>query len=419
MSNSFRFLHAADIHLDSPLKGLGLIDGAPAEKIRQASREAFSKLVDLAIASQVDFVLLAGDIFDNDQPTLMARRFFLKQIGRLTECEIPVYLIWGNHDAKNAVFKKNELPTNLFCFDATKPETVILEALHIALHGQSYREGAVNENLVKNYPQAIEDKFNIGLLHTSLEGNDGHNNYAPCDLSDLKMKGYDYWALGHIHQRQEVCREPYVVYPGNTQGRHIHESGSKGCLLVEVSDFEVRKTSFHPLDCLRWERIGVNVTGLLTFDEVANASKKQIEKVRSSHDPLFLVGRLFLQGVTPLHWKLHTGAFTVRENLEDYLWDLRDRFWLEEIKLETQPEQTLEERQDGLGDLVAALRQTASNPEFCRTVSTHCQEFLEALPEKIRLEDKELGVLAEGQLEDLLDEVQDFIIGRLMGLEKS
>ena len=188
---SFRFLHAADIHLDSPLKGLAGQDGNAAERVRTATREALDQLVSLTIEEQVDFLIIAGDLYDGDWRDYKTGLFFAGQMGRLNASNVPVYLLHGNHDAESQITRRLDLPDNVDVFGTRKPETFALEHL-VALHGQSFRQRDVTENLVPDYPAPVSGAFNIGVLHTGLGGMGGHANHAPCSFDDLANKGYDF-----------------------------------------------------------------------------------------------------------------------------------------------------------------------------------------------------------------------------------
>lgn len=416
-NHSFRFLHAADIHLDSPLKGLSKIENSPMEKICQSTRDAFTKLVDAALEKEVDFVILSGDIFDRDSPSTMTRRFFIKEMQRLSEKDIPAYIIWGNHDAKNTVFKKTELPKNVHCFDSIKPESISLKMLPVVIHGQSYEDNSATKNLALHYPPSIQDKFNIGVLHTSLDGFEGYGTYAPCDMQTLKMKGYDYWALGHIHKRQELHRDPCIIYPGNIQGRHIHESGEKGCMIVDVQQMQIQQVQFHPLDSLRWELLTIDVSRLETIEQIIHAAKMEIEKIQQRHPGYFLVFRMHLTGPTPLHWKLHANLTSFKETLEDAFWEDLSEFWIEKIKLFTTPQYDVMERKDGLGDLATALNQAAKDPECRQYLADACQEFVKVIPEEMRTQDSYLNAIITGQQDEFLQEILHFVTARLITLE--
>ena len=230
--SDFRFLHAADIHLDSPLHGLSRYEGLPEDDIRGATRAAFDNLVQRAIDEDVDFVVIAGDLFDGEWKDMSTGLYFARAMGRLDRAEIPVFLLAGNHDAASVITRSIPWPPNVRLFSARRPETHLLAELQVAVHGQSFSTPAVTDNLVPSYPAAAEHHFNIGMLHTALAGRKGHADYAPCSLDDLKAKQYDYWALGHVHQHETVCEAPHVVFPGNIQGRTIRETGPKGAVIV-------------------------------------------------------------------------------------------------------------------------------------------------------------------------------------------
>ena len=195
-----RFIHTADIHLDSPLIGLSSYQDAPAALLRTATRDAFENLVSEAISEKVDFIIIAGDLYDGNWKDFNTGIFFARQMGRLKAVGIPVYLLFGNHDAESEMTKKLLLPDNVHSFRSGKAETFKLPELCVALHGRSFKEAATTENLAVSYPEPIAGWLNIGVLHTALEGNAAHPNYAPCSIAELEARGYQYWALGHVHE---------------------------------------------------------------------------------------------------------------------------------------------------------------------------------------------------------------------------
>ncbi|HEX6862914.1 MAG TPA: DNA repair exonuclease, partial [Thermoanaerobaculia bacterium] len=190
----FKFLHAADVHLDSPLKGLERYEGAPADEIRGATRRAFDNLVDLAIEEEAAFLLLAGDLYDGDWKDYNTGLFFVSRMRRLEEAGIPVFLISGNHDAASQITRVLRPPGNVKVLATKRPETILLDGLEVAIHGQGFASQSVSEDLAAAYPDAVPQLFNVGLLHTSLDGRPGHASYAPCTLPGLRSKGYQYWA---------------------------------------------------------------------------------------------------------------------------------------------------------------------------------------------------------------------------------
>jgi len=233
---SFRFVHAADLHLGSPFQGLALKDAAIAEIFVEASRKAFSTLVTQSVEAKADFFIVAGDVYDGDWKDNKIGLFFNREIARLDRAGIPVFLLKGNHDAESVITRTITLPKNVSEFPTNKPGTFRLEALKVALHGQGFADRSANDNLALAYPPPVPGFFNIGVLHTSLTGREPHAPYAPCSLDDLRSRGYDYWALGHVHEYELLGERPSIVFPGNLQGRSIRECGAKGALLVSVED---------------------------------------------------------------------------------------------------------------------------------------------------------------------------------------
>ena len=254
-----RFIHAADLHIDSPLRGLDRYEGAPVERLRGATRAAMVGLVDLAVEEAGAFVLLAGDVYDRDWPDFRTGLFFREQMVRLERAGIPVLMVQGNHDAQGRITRSLKLPDNVTLFSSRTAQTVRLESCGVAVHGRSFPEREVSEDWVPDYPDPIPGVFNIGLLHTSLTGRPGHDPYAPTDLAALRAKGYDYWALGHVHQREVVHEQtPRVLFSGNLQGRHANETGPKGCELVTVEGGRVESRPV-ALDTVRWSRLTLDL----------------------------------------------------------------------------------------------------------------------------------------------------------------
>lgn len=332
----FRFVHAADIHLDSPLRGLSERMEGATEALHSATRHALKRLVDLCIIEHVDFLLIAGDLYDGDWPDYHTGLFFIQCMADLNRHGIPVFLIRGNHDAASQITKQLTLPNNVHEFAVDRPETVRLDQLGVALHGQSFATRDVRDNLAIAYPEPIPGFFNIGLLHTALEGIEGHEPYAPCRLSDLIRKGYDYWALGHVHRRQVVHESPWIVYPGNLQGRHVREAGEKGCYLVTVEGRDVQ-LEHRPLDVLRWDVLEVDLTGADQAEDIpARVQAAVDERLRDNPDmPLAL--RIELVGETRLHGLLVEDPQRWRQEALAVLAQMEQPVWLEKLLVRTMP----------------------------------------------------------------------------------
>ena len=312
----YSFLHAADLHLDSPLHGLRRRVGEGAGPFVDATRKAFENLVGLAIERKVAFVIIAGDLFDGDWKDFASGQFVIKQFSRLDRERIPVFLIRGNHDADNVVTKNLPLPGNVTSLAVRGAQTVLLEEIGVAIHGRGFATRHVAENVVLAYPQARPGLFNVGVLHTSLTGRDGHGTYAPCALDDLKSRGYQYWALGHIHQRERVHEDPHVVYPGNVQGRHSKEEGAKGCVIVSVEDGIIAKVEFQACDVVRFATVEVNLNGVTGMDEAFARFREAVEAAVSRAEGRPLAIRAHLLGATPLRRRLAAERRALEEGLQ-------------------------------------------------------------------------------------------------------
>lgn len=301
----FRFIHTADIHLDSPLRSLAMRNSDLAELVGNATREALVAIVDMCLEERVDALIIAGDLYDGDQTSMKTARFLAGQLHRLHGADIETYIIRGNHDALSRITQELILPPSVKLF-GRRAETVELRRgnLNVAIHGLSFAEPHAYESLLPKYRPPVSDAANIGIMHTSLAGAPGHDLYAPCNVSDLHGWGYDYWALGHVHLRSQHAGEQTVVMPGMPQGRDINEAGEKTVSLVTINDdrsivVEERLTSI-----AQFERITVDLTPVATWrdavDLIERAFAKARERTRSQH----LVGRLRLDGTTPLTWQL-------------------------------------------------------------------------------------------------------------------
>ncbi|MBK1792948.1 DNA repair exonuclease [Devosia sp. WQ 349] len=330
---SFRFLHAADLHLGAPFKGLALKDVEVAARFAQATRQAFSGLVQRAIAEAVDFVVIAGDIYDGDWKDNAIGLFFNREMARLAQANIPVYLLKGNHDAESVVTKSITLPDSVFSFDTRRPASFRIEALALALHGQGFADRSATENLALAYPPPVAGWFNIGVLHTSLTGRPPHANYAPCSLDDLRSRGYDYWALGHVHEHEVVSTEPMVVFPGNLQGRSIRETGPRGAVLVTVEDSRVASVERILVDEARWAVLEIDIAAAQSLADILRLLTNALATTVDSAEGKLLAIRVRLTGSTPLRaWMLAQRAMLVDE-IQAACHRLHPDIWLEKLDL--------------------------------------------------------------------------------------
>ena len=355
--SAFTFLHAADLHLDSPLKGLDL--DAPVDRIRRATRDALVNLVDFACERRVAFVLLAGDLYDGDWKDWRTGQFLVQQLGRLARDGIEVVAISGNHDAESVLTLKLPVPGLL---PADKPATRLLPHVPVAVHGQGFAVPAVTSNIALGYPAPVDGRFNIGLLHTAC-GSSAHANYAPCSLDDLLRHGYDYWALGHVHTRSELCRDPPVVFPGNLQGRHINEEGSRGATLVTVEGGRVASVVHHALDVLRWRRLPVAVPDTASRAEILPLAKAALDQAYGEADGRLLVVRVVLHGECAAHAELvaSPGETLNQVRGEAAAIAAPDHLWVESVVVDTSPAldvAALRAQSGPIGALVEALERT-------------------------------------------------------------
>ncbi len=419
-SEMFRFLHTADIHLDSPLKGLEAYEDAPIEEIRSATRRAFDKLIEFAIEERVDFILIVGDLFDGDWKDLNTGLFFVERMGRLKRADIPVFMVSGNHDFASPITKTMPLPDNVTLFSSARANTVTLEDLGVAIHGRSYASRAVTDNLAGDYPQHQSNYFNIGLLHTALNGRVGHEPYAPCSLDDLRSKAYDYWALGHIHQREVVSEDPWIVFPGNLQGRHIREQGIKGASLVTVESGSVTEVRHLVFDVLRWSLCHVNLSECATIEAVHAAVRSRIDAVQQEADDRTSAIRLILEGKCAIHAQLLNRQSQLAEEFRASLAGYGN-VWLEKIQFLTTRLISLEEivgEETPLSDLLRSIE----------NINFEDNSFLQGMPELTRLknclppellEDDEIFLSGNAShfqalRQSLRQEVRELLIAKLL-----
>ncbi len=335
----FKFLHAADIHLDSPLRGLDRYEGCPSGEIRGATRRALENLVRLAIEEKVAFVLIAGDVYDGDWKDHNTGLWFVKRMADLRDAGIAVFLIRGNHDARNRMTRDLRLPDNVTSLNVDRPQTCYHRDLPVAVHGQGFATQSVTEDLAARYPAADPGCFNVGMLHTSATGREGHERYAPCTVEALRTKGYGYWALGHVHTRETLDdRDAPIVFPGNIQGRQIREDGAKGCMLVAVEGHRVTSSEFRPLDVFRWEKCRVDASGATCGDDVSELFQDRLPGLLAGAEDRPMALRVELVGDSPGHQAIVAGSEQITRDLQaTAIAHGSGRVWVEKLKVKTRP----------------------------------------------------------------------------------
>jgi len=414
----FKFIHCADVHLDSPLQGLERYEGAPVNEIRLATRRALENLVTLAQAEKVSFVLIAGDLFDGTWKDYNTGLFFVRQMARLKDAGIRVVLVAGNHDADNKMTRTLRWPDNVKVMSSRQPESHTLSGLDVVVHGQSFATAAVAEDLTPSYPLAVPGMFNIGLLHTAVTGREGHAPYAPCTLTGLRAKNYQYWALGHVHNREVLSDDPPIVFPGNIQGRHIRETGARGCILVTVDDRRSVSMQFEPLDVFRWEKCQVDASGSATRNDLIERFAQQALAALRASETRPLAMRVEFSGTTTLD-----AAF--KENLSQWTNEVRaaaiefgaGQIWVEKVKFHTtSPGNAIavDHLQGPLGELSGLIREVKDDLSALEELAGELSDLRGKLPPEVKDGGEGLHLDSPEFVASLLDDVESLLVGRLV-----
>lgn len=407
----FRFIHAADIHLDSPLGHLRSLDPATAKQVAAASRQSVEKIVTTAIERQVAALVIAGDLFDGPVRDASCALWIDSQFRKLWAAGIHVVLIRGNHDALSNASRSVKWSTGVIELGAEKATSHIIDNCGLAIHGQSFGARAVYENIAAAYPEAFEGYFNIGVLHTSLAGSHGHDTYAPTSIDVLEGRGFNYWALGHIHQRtvQSLSSRAWIGFSGNTQGRHVRECGPKGCHLVHVRDRQVERVEFVPTDTMRWFELPVDICELDMLSDLSELVCGACEGLLAEHGGCHLAVRVRLTGRSKLH--CHLAGTMAREHVADNLSNkLRDIgcLWLESLKIETQAQSVSQPRAD-LELPLGTLREIVADIDSEPGLQKQLLKSLEELGRKAR------GALSETDWQLWNEAGQSAEFSRLLG----
>lgn len=411
---AYRFVHAADIHLDSPLRSLALRDPDLAELIGNATRRAFVRIIDLCLEEQVDALLIAGDLYDGDQTSMKTARFLAEQLRRLDEAGIMTFIIRGNHDAISKITNELTLPDLVTVF-AGRAEAIEIDrprgSVPVAVHGLSFAQRHAPESLLGRYKPAMEGAINIGLLHTSLGGAPGHDLYSPCSVADLTATGFNYWALGHIHKRSAVEGSCAIVMPGIPQGRDINEAGPKSVTLVTIQDdrsihIEERTTSI-----AQFERAVVDASGITDWRELVSTIARTLEKERSGAVSDQLVTRLRVEGSTQLAWRIRRDADLLKTEADDRA-SVIGSCWVEKLEIACEPPTTdAESSGDPLSELHRLIEDDVlKSDSFRAELRSMAEEIRGQLPQECRdafgdsetLFDETLALLGRDGAEDVV-----------------
>lgn len=338
----FRFVHAADLHLDTPFEGVAKAAPEVGDALREASLEALDRLVAVTLDEGAAFLVLAGDIYDGAERGVRAQLRLRRALERLGEHGVRTFIAHGNHDPLTGWSAIEAWPDGVHVFGSGRVESLPLEIggeVAATVHGVSYARRETSDNLALRFARGEAPGLHVGVLHANVGSDPEHAAYAPCSLADLRAARLDYWALGHIHRRHEVSRDPWVMYPGDTQGRSPKpaESGAKGALVVEVAGAAVREVRFVATDTVRFVHGEVDVGGLDDVAALRAALLETADALRADHAGRGLLVRLRLRGRGPAH-----AVLRAPRAVADLLDDLREEWrgaspflWLESLRDET------------------------------------------------------------------------------------
>lgn len=414
---TFRFVHTADIHLDSPLRSLALRNAELAEVVGDASRQAFVGIIDLCLVEQVDALVIAGDLYDGDQTSMKTARFLAAQMARLHEAGVRVFKIRGNHDALSRISKQLVFSELVTIFGG-RAQSVLQtgSGLDVAFHGLSFANAKAPDSLLPRYPAPREGALNVGIMHTSLAGAPGHDIYAPCSVADLHRHGFDYWALGHLHARSVHGGASTVVMPGIPQGRDINEAGEKSVTLVTIRDDHSIELEERLSSIAQFERLSVDLSDTLEWSEAVSRIRSALEGKRGTVRSRHAVIRLQLTGQTPMSWSLIRDRDLLLAEAEQAAEQVGDT-WIEKLELDTAPPSSEAQGSaaDPIFELVASMRAEGGSPAFRAEARSLIQKLVADLP----AESRDFAGRDEAGLERFLDQVlasgSELVTARLRG----
>lgn len=389
---AFRFVHSADLHLDSPLCSLGLKDPDLADLIGGATRQVVARIVDLCLEERVDALLLAGDLYDGEQTSIKTALFLAGQLRRLDQAGIPTLIVRGNHDAQSRITAELTLPDSVTVFDGRR-RWVDLEraagARPVRVHGVSFAHHKAPDNPLSRFAPPLAGAVNIGLLHTSLGGASGHDPYAPCSLADLFGHGFDYWALGHVHRRHQVRQGgAMVVMPGQPQGRDIGESGVKSVSLVTIAEDGTIAVEPRVLALAQFEPVRVDLGGITHWPAMVGAVADALARTRQTVAADHLVARLTLVGTTGLAWRLRRDADLALAEARAQAAAIGG-VWVEKLALECRPDDRGDANANAPAWALADLRRLVDteildSPGFATELEDLAAELGRRLPPDLR-----------------------------------
>ncbi|WP_117161538.1 DNA repair exonuclease [Paraliobacillus sp. X-1268] len=395
MQENISFIHCADLHIDSPFVGLSYLPNKLLQEVKKSTFDALNRLVETAIAKQVDFVLMVGDIFDQTVQSVYAQMQFLKACEVLEKENIMVYVSFGNHDYLNRNLLTFQFPDNVRLFTEENVQSFIFERDQkqvATIYGFSYLQRAVIENKTEQYKIVSDTPYHIAMLHGSVAQQTDHDTYAPFQLSELTEKGFDYWALGHIHKRQQLKNDPPVVYAGNTQGRSKKETGEKGCYHVELGE-NSNSLTFCPLQVIRFEDIEVDLKMCTSLQALEQIVDEEVQQIATLFGKSVIRLRFYNYIEDVETWYYEEMLTDVIEFINEKMMSYQDWVWIQEVKLSKQnrtDKEKLRQGEDFLGELLRTFDEDKDFDETVKSVWKHRQarKFLEKLTDEEKMEVK-------------------------------
>lgn len=408
-----RILHTADVHLDSPLRSLALRDAQLQARVQTATRTAFARIVDAALAEPVHALLIAGDLFDGAERSAKTAAFLTAQMDRLRGADIAVFYIKGNHDAENPITGEVALPANVHVFGA-RGGKVQIKGADVWVHGVSFSGRHAPDSLLPKFGAPVAGAVNIAMLHSSLAGAQGHDTYAPCAVADLAAMGFDYWALGHIHKRQVHSSAPWIVMPGIPQGRDIGEAGPKSATLIEIGDGRI-DTREIATSAVEFQELAVDVTGL-DADALRARLRADLHGLAAGLASDTGLVRLTFQGQTSLKWQMLRDQDTWIETAHDTALETGS-LWLDKIRFDLSDvaggtETGAGTAVDELSHLIDAIR---AEPGFAAEMSATVTAMLAEIPPGLRAARAPDADAAERLMQDLAAQGSARVLAAMKG----
>lgn len=411
---SFSFIHTADLHLDSPFSGLRQVDGEIGDVLKDATFRAFDNVVELALKNKVDFLLVAGDVYDAADRSLRAQLKFADGLKKLAVAGIRSFVCHGNHDPLDGWSASLHWPGEVHIF-GPHLESVSMPVGGedvISIHGISYPQSHVDDSFGRGFKRQGSQPFQIGLFHCSVGSDPAHETYALRTLSELVAANLDYWALGHVHTHRVLMDgHPFVAYPGTTQGRHIREPGPRGCLLVQVDGQGAVNARFEPVDCVRWSSSALQIDDLETEGDLVEALERTCDEIGDEAQGRPTIARITLSGRGGLHFMLRKPQMVedLTERLRLKGLELTPPVVVEQIQVQTNNPIDLDFRRksaDFLGEVLRLVENTRDKP-------TRLQEMISELYNDRRGR-KFLQTPEEGELLEILSEVESMCVDELV-----